>query len=252
MKTNSIIKSILFTVGFSAIALVGSAQAQVINVNVGPISSGATLTGTGSNTSTVAPIAYSGTFWNEENSYGGYTLETSTGGSTSIEYALGVDLAGTYNNNAASPSNITLFNAGGYNYTGSGLNGGIFTIALSGLTPNQNYNLAFVSQYDNGGVIDGGIFSIAGYGTQTSTGQLSTAHDTLLNGTNYVEFTNVQTATGNLTVDVAGTPYGYNLGVVGGFQIQEVAAAPEPSTYALMGLGALALLVVSRRRLALK
>jgi len=235
MKTQSIIKSDLFAAGFSAMLLIGNASAAPVVIN-GQLGDGSnSLAGIGSG-STIAPLSYSGTTWNELGLGTGATaLLNSDGSSSGVTYT-GYNFAATDNGGT-----LTLLKSGSYN------SGGTATLTFSGLTSGDTYDIVVAADVSN---LDS-VVSIAGYGSQSTT-NADTFSSSFIPDGNYVEFDNVAT-TGSIVVDVTGGPgNGGSYFSVNGFQIENVTppAVPEPTSLALLGLGALALLVVSRRRTA--
>jgi len=122
--------------------------------------------------------------------------------------------------------------------------GGVFTITLSDLIPNDAYIfVGYASRTSSSAgatwaVTDGTLIS----GT-TSNG--SSMDITAGNGSAYSEFQVRADGSGSLTITDTGSPTN-GITVLSGFQIEQ--AVPEPATYALFGLGALALGIVYRRR----
>ncbi len=102
------------------------------------------------------------------------------------------------------------------------------TLTIAGLTPGGSYNLYIIASSDHQGV--GGIFSVNGSATQTLNGgggaNFTLGVDTLL-------FSVVADINGNINIAETATSVQYR--VLNGIQLE---AVPEPSTWALLGLGA--------------
>ena len=132
-------------------------------------------------------------------------------------YALGDTLGGTFSTqNWSSPT-----------YTGFGL-----VMSLTGSNPNLPFSVSF---YDPS-------FAIINTYSGTTTGATSST---------YLPLTLVLPGTGVLS-SVAGVQFTWDGGGAVNSTIEQVAAVPEPSTYALLALGGLALggYVVRRRQRA--
>jgi hypothetical protein len=123
-----------------------------------------------------------------------------------------------------------------------GLGGSTLDFTIGGLTDGGNYNLFFYTE--NGGYASGAGTYTIGLTSHTASNTAASQTGFVL-GDNYVEFTNV---TANGSGNISGTDTGY----LDGLQVVSAPiGAPEPTSMALIGLGALALLV-TRRRLAIK
>jgi hypothetical protein len=246
MKIN--LKAVLLTAGFSAIALIGSARAQVINVDVNKVGgSDGTYSGVGA-----APDT--GTVWNGltvgNNTGSSYTvnnLQNSTGTTTGVSINLSTTGLITSYDASENPAAFAPALLNDFAYNNQSLTN---TITLSGLNSGDAYNLYIYAQnggYDSGG----GSYTIGGTTLEAAnTGALSST--AFIQGNNYVEFVGLTgsssiVATENLADAGSGGANYFN-----GLQLVDttpVVEAPEPSTVALLGLGALGLafLVVRRR-----
>jgi len=249
MKTQSILKTILLAAGFSVVALMGNATAQivvadpnaVINVQMGYQGQlGEDMNGTADGP-TAAPLAYNGTTWNVYTGVNntsavntGSDLLYSTGALSTVGFTVGfADVA-----QDQGPQTLTLLD--NLDYHGSTPNPE--TLTLTGLkTDGTAYN--FVLADTGAGFFN---FTITN-GTQSDTMNLSTNNSTWVDGQNYVELNNL-IPNGSGVITITGTEGSDGYIALSGFQLAEVPVVPEPSTYALMGLGALALLIVSRHR----
>lgn len=102
------------------------------------------------------------------------------------------------------------------------------TLTISGLTPGGSYNLYVIASSDHQGV--GGIFSVNGSATQTLNGAPG-ANFTL--GVDTLLFNVIADINGSINISETATSVQYR--VLNGIQLE---AVPEPSTWALLGLGA--------------
>jgi hypothetical protein len=226
------IKTALLAAGFAAVASIGSAQAQTVNLNFN--GNGDTYTGLGA-------ASDSGTVWNSAESVGAVnsatfsSLVNSTGGSSTVAVTLSDP---TYFNE--SDQSVARPAAFANPLLSDQFYGGGIAIALSGLTPDGNYDLYLYAQ--NGGYnSDAGTYgSTFTFGTSKTTSNVAGDTSGFVSTGNYVEFA--------VTADVSGDITGTTSYALNGLQIQEV-EVPEPSTMALLGLGALgfAFLAVRRR-----
>jgi len=117
------------------------------------------------------------------------------------------------------------------------------TLAFTGLDPTKNYDFVFAFYQEPTDRVQ--TFTIGSSSLVDSSSQGTS----FVSGDNYVEFTNITSnGSGDLSMTMTTDTGSYSL--LSGFQIAQVAPAeaPEPSTYALLGLGSLALLIISRRR----
>jgi len=252
MKTNSIIKSALFVAGFSAFALIGSAQAQVINVdfNASGGTSG-TYSGQGAysdpghnvwNGLTVATSSSAET-WS--------SLETSTGAGTSIGVTLtptgGGSLTPYDTASDSSPALVAPALLNDFAYEAGTVNIGF---SFSGLNAGDTYALYIYSQ--NGGYDSSyatftiGSTSNSDINEGQRTGNAS--YDTsFVLGNNYVLFTGLTGST-----SISGSLASVGNAPISGFQLVDTtpAAAPEPSSTALLllGAGCLGTLMVRRAK----
>ena len=249
MKTQSILKTALCAAGFSAFAFIGSAQAQILltggdstdgwvapanpvlayNFNDGggqssgdaldsldQVIQGVTFT-SWSSASTTAPTVAAGVTTTTNRTGGSFYFNAPIGFGASTNDAAMAALVKTiiYNTSGTLSFSLTGLTAGTYTLDEFVMSGG------EGARPAQTYSV-------NGGL-----------GAQTVT--FDEAADTAY----VVENTVVVTGAGNLTFSDSGsvTPE------FGGFALS-FESTPEPSTFALIGLGGLALLI-ARRRFAL-
>jgi hypothetical protein len=82
-------------------------------------------------------------------------------------------------------------------------------------------------------------------GTAVSSIRGST-NNSLIEGVNYAKVQNITVSSGILTLNSPAD--GSNSGGLAGIQVVQISAIPEPSTYAMIGAGALGLLAMRRRR----
>ena len=175
--------------------------------------------------STVSPLAYTGTTWNHGAGFGtqtGTDLLDSNGTVTTVGFTLTGDVAEA-NGDGFQP--LPIFYETEYTDVGG------MTLTINGLQNGQPYDLYLASAFNGG---DGGFFTV-GANTQEVAG---TTQSSFISGQNYLEFSSV-TAVGNsivMTIKPDGT--NQNLAILNAFQITE---APEPSTYTMLiaGLGLL-------------
>jgi len=268
---------------FAAIALLAygatAAQAQILSVQFlggGAVQSGfqsytgynntESFTGTDSNTYTVVGNSFGDPPNNTEG-----VLTRAAGVGSSV-----VNGVGTFTN--ANLYNSFLYGNGSTAGPGGAASAAVF-LTVGGLTAGHTYALTLYA-FDPGEVNGSGTqFSatgnttlISGSGTVNSlilngatriTGPYTDVNpqtDALSDNSSYANFAgnatgygttiDVSTTTGTLNItgaaiDNAGS--NYDAARLNGFTLTDL-SVPEPSTYALMGLGALALLIVSRRR----
>jgi hypothetical protein len=140
--------------------------------------------------------------------------------------------------NSGDPNRFTLFTPDGS------------TTGLQ-LTAGSLWDVYIYSRGDNAG--QGGTFMLAqtsGDITLTASGQTWTG--AYVEGDNYIKFSNVTpTAYGggyefNFLMDGNGAG-GTGPAIINGIQLVQVAAVPEPSAFALMGIGLAALFIIRRR-----
>ena len=237
MKTNSIIKLTLFLAGFSVVALTGSAQAQVV-IN-GQLGDGSNSLNGIPNGSTVAPLAYSGTTWNELGLGDTTTaLLNSTGGSSGVTYAVGGGSFAATQNGGAPLQLLTTYS---YNSSIPA------TLNFSGLNNADTYTIVVAGV---GSGLDDAI-SITGYGSQSTHAADYGSSSFILDG-NYVEFLDVAPTSGSIVVSVGPGPAANAYYALDGFQIQTnvPVVVPEPSSTALLllGAGCLGFLMVRRAK----
>jgi hypothetical protein len=137
----------------------------------------------------------------------------------------------------ADPGTGNLFSANLYNP------GNIpITYTIGGLANNQAYTLVL---YAGGSGANPANYTITGastYTTYNSSDSYSIANGA---GNAYAEVNVISSATGTLAVDESTASGGYT--VANGFQLQ-AESTPEPSTWALLGLGGAVLLFVRNRK----
>ncbi len=253
----------------AVLAFGSAADAAIVNVDFNTAFSGnGYLRSDGSTSANPSGGVSSGT-WNEA------VVATSSNTISSPTSGNYVDSSGAASNvtlslsNFAGPSNNTSYASGPAfldQYMlelDTGFPGpGTATMTIGGLTIGQTYNLYLYGT--NGGGGGGGQFTVNGGSPQFTTGDYNTgAFGGYSLGNNYTLFTatamNVG-GIGELVVTVAGpgnvsnfpgnsptSPYypGGQLGILDGFQLQ---AVPEPASWTLLGIGAVLLLVIGRRR----
>jgi len=237
MKTNSIVKSILLAVGFLAVALIGSAQAQFVasaNFDAGSgIFYGANASGTGGNYFNDFVVTNGGT----SNSISNLTESDSTTPSDVGATLSDNVILQNYNGGTSPNALFGQFAYSGYNSGNPGAPGSIFNLTLSTLTSTHTYDLYL---YTSGGAEFSNSFgSLTGTGGGDAGGAYNAGQD-------YVEFTGITGVT-SLSTDIAYDPS--TVDYVNGFTLVDLGpnAVPEPSATALMGLGALAFLFIRRR-----
>ncbi|MEO0794304.1 MAG: PEP-CTERM sorting domain-containing protein [Verrucomicrobiota bacterium] len=210
--------------------LLAASTHAIINVNfvsANGANPSVVLDGTASSAG-VAPLAYTGTTWNDQLNFAdGVNLLDSGGNTTSVGY--------TFSN----PNGMLLFSFSMSDTTTDLLDNFLLPndsfginpvqpliLNLSGLVAGGQYDLAIVSQGDAPG--QGGTFTI-GSESQTSLGDSPLGP--LSEGSNYVLFSNI-VADGSGNIDVTWASNGVNTGFIAmnGFQLVPV---PEPGTYAL-------------------
>lgn len=215
-----------------------AAPAQIINVEFGT-SFAAPYDGTG--------VIGTGTSWNfvsgGSNQFaGGFTttglaLVDNSGGGTSATLTGAVDFFGNQalGGGSSTPQALT------QNFGGANGSPGVLQYEVSGLA-NGLYNVA---------VYDGNLatsFTVNGVSAGTTTSFSDQPGTSFSLGGDYVELMNVAVTSGTLTIVGTGVDVTGGLQAdISGFQI-EAQATPEPSTYALMSAGLIALLFFKRGR----
>ena len=152
MKTNSIIKSALFVAGFSAFTLVGSAQAQVINVDFNATGgTSGTYSGQGAYSDPGHSVWNGLTVANSTSAETWSSLQTSTGAGTSIGVTLTPTAGGTLTSydtltSNANPALVAPALLNDFAYEAGSVN---VDFTFSGLNASNTYNLYIYAQ--NGG-----------------------------------------------------------------------------------------------------
>lgn len=153
----------------------------------------------------------------------------SLGDGVSISFTAPGALNGTDDGNVGFPGTIY------HGYAFDPAADDVVTMTLSGLTAGATYNLA-------GYAGEGSPVTFAASTSGTATG-LNTDPSVFSLGNNYATFTGVADLSGVLTVTA--TPDAGNIIRFSGLSIESV---PEPATCAILGLGALALIIIGRNR----
>ena len=137
------------------------------------------------------------------------------------------------------PNNMPLLDA----YLGTQNPSPLPTMTIGGLADSSRYELIIYGT--NGGSGAGGTWSVNGSPTESTTGNGPSPFTTFSNGNDYVAFNVFSDATGHLVVTGSPGPNNNGYAILNGFQL---AAVPEPSSVLLLGLGAVGLLALARRR----
>jgi hypothetical protein len=210
------------------------AHGQVINVQFTDGSNLPVLNGE-SWTASVSPLAYTGTTWSQTYSYGAIT-------ETALPYS-----DSTVSHPDVSTVGFTLTGIGGYAnndtfqplpmFYNTEYTGGEMTLTINGLQNDKKYALYLDAAFNGG---DGSIIKV---GTQTQDVSGAT-ESSFISDANYAEFAAFPV---DNSIVVTFTPDGtdQNLAVFNGFQIE---AIPEPSSLALISMGAAALLLFAYRK----
>jgi hypothetical protein len=229
---------------FSFLILSPSVKAQsVINVKVGTTTNNAGVDGVYNETGQ-AVLGGSSGFWNE------FSYVSTT--------PFNVELFNNSNSDTGAQISIANSTGTGVKTTTSGINpaflfnnqpyqnaGGVFTISFSSLQPDTDYLFVGYGSRTSSGA--GALWAVTDGTYISGTTSNGTSMDiTTGNGNSYSEFTVETDDSGFLTVTDSGNPGG-SITALAGVQLQQT---PEPSTYALLGLGALALVIMYRRKAA--
>ncbi|HEX8312883.1 MAG TPA: PEP-CTERM sorting domain-containing protein [Chthoniobacteraceae bacterium] len=222
----------------AAAAISCTAGAAIVNVDFNSTNNGGGATYSG--LAAAPDQAGTNALWNgiSNNTFGSITglggtdLPDSTGAATDIDITIGRQDGG---------------------FTGTGNNllkdylflvpGQSSTFTLSGLSPQASYNVYIYSMGDTAG--QGGTFTYNGTSLSTSASPLNGT--TFVAGNNYVVFTGVTSAEdGTAGFTWAGVSSNTH-SALNGIQIEIV---PEPTSVALLGLGAVGLGLIRRRRVS--
>ncbi len=254
--SRKLLVTLLSAASIGGIALAsGTASADLIGVNF-------VVQGTGTAANSLSATSTAG-FIPQEN-FNNDVSSTSLGGTgpTSISKADLLDSTGTATNVSISGSFNNNYETGTHPVNGANyalLYGEFKTgksssasVTLSGLG-SGSYNLVVytVADFFNVSSITG-TFSV-GSDSQTVLEQKGANFDgTFVKATdntpgNYIEFTNITPVSGDITLNISSVG-GSNVGV-DGIQLQTV---PEPASVGIFGAGAAGLMLLSRRRRALK
>jgi len=257
-------KTLLVILSAIGVVSLASVQAQLINVDFNGNATGSQTEwgsgwggGSGPTQTGAALLGGLSDSWNGiSDAAMGFTDNTTgvTGpinsGPIALNYANGsasgvtmvVNAGGSYDANEPGWGNSSAFTTAGSLYSNL-MEDEIYstaaaTVALSGLTANQVYNLIIYSSGDQnlgaGDTSKVGTWTVNG-NTQTTTWNGTTS--TLINGQTYVVFAAQADGSGNLVINYGGTPTATGVNPetdFNGFQLQVV---PEPSTLALLGMG---------------
>ena len=205
---------------------------------------------------TAAPLAYTGTKWNEPGPLGAANLLTSTGRQTAVGLSL-ANYPSSVDNHGG--SGILRLLGAGIHADGPSLTGGFSpsagvlpALTLTGLDDSQTYTLVIVSggSYNNinewnvGGTptfTDPQTSSGFTGGTTLTTSSNTNQRGTWVSGVNYVAFTGLQSVGGTIIVRDRAINDKFS---INGFQLEGTfpTAVPEPGTWAL-GLCGLTALV---------
>jgi len=239
---------ILCIAAVCALGITTSAKAQLINVDFNaagpesPTMSGAAVLGNPGDT-------WNGIDGDQDGVYGTYIPLVDSNDNTIVGskwsfttgHGLYDDAGGTTTNPSALMED--------YMYGGNGNEGG----TISGLVAGDTFTLVIYGAGDQSG--QGDIMTLSGDmtgGNTASTLDTSAIDRDITNGIGdaYNTFTGTIGASGEITIvlnpNTTVDPNNTN-SALDGFQLSEV-AAPEPSTYVLLGLGMVGLLVVNARR----
>ena len=243
-STKTIKRLVLLASAAAAVAFATTASAQIVGVSFGNQTSGsAAYAGTGL-------LGESFTFDQDNTTnYGGgsiFTTPISLGGGITASVSQGTSIPGdgggyvgyqAFGGNAANLFSSWIgINAAGY-----------ATVTLSGLVVGDTYNLAVY-----GGESGGGPSGITLSGAITGTLPGGANPTDLTAGINALEETSYVATGTSLSFTAVVAPNQGNYGDLSGVGIQDVTAAPEPTSTSLMigGAGALVGLMMLRRRCA--
>ena len=241
MKKIKSLSAVLAFTGFVSVAAIsGRASAAIIDVQFDPGNAGAQ--------SGAAVLGSAGDIWN--NLTGGtgaaVVLNDVTGTATSVKLTWTENFGGL--NAAGSPMDAGTTNLmqgyGGFNGT---------TLAITGLTPSTNYQLALYGAGDQAAGDQGTKFTIPQTGPSvvgTTTETFAATGDRKLSdgaGVAYTLLSASSDASGNMSINIAFNSSHFSTAPVNGLQIAS-AAVPEPASLGLLGMSAVTLIGRRRRR----
>ena len=222
----------LFTCAALLAGTVSLNAATVINVNFGAAKTEADLIG---------PIGTTGETWNQNgNTKSGTDLTDFAGGATTIDWSI----SGSFNNGDwGSSSTLEMLESAFWLQDSN-----VRTLTISGLDSDKKYHLYIASFDQNSWTNTPMSFSTT---NATTTVGSQVAANTVGNAwtldNNYVLFEDL-VANGSSQIAIDGVRVSGGLyGMWNGFQLVEVAAVPEPSPAALIGLAGFALLLRRRK-----
>lgn len=240
-------------------AVAGTAQASVVAVNIqfqgSGTGSGGTATSFNGQQGAYTGDGVTSPTWNVVKAPSPNTVGTSSNLLTSTGTASSVgatyNFEGSYNfYTQTSPSNALL------DSTTNSVSGYGNNVTLTGLTDNGSYQLYLYAA--NGGYGGSGtLFDNFVGGTATAAAGSNnytapTKTGTFTENVNYVVFDITASATGTIGIipmPISGDPTYQNAGHLSGLQlISGAEAVPEPTPLALMGVGALGLLLIGRKK----
>jgi len=256
MKTQSILKTVLLAAGFSAFTLTGGAQAQVL-LTGGQAGDGWTapadsimaygISGAGADPSTMTIQGVAFRNWNNSNSSIAGNIYTAPGAPADVTVSTDLTTGGfasfvgfpgplSYSGSANADDQGMAALMTGLEYNNGNSGTGPLTISITGLAAGNYVLDEFWAQNTSPNRSD------------TQFGINGSTTNTLLNeaaNSSYVVENDV-TVTGAGTMTFSSTDVDGGTATLAGFDLS-VVAAPEPSTMALVSLGALGLAFLIRR-----